>query len=261
MTEIYFSSGTILGYALTGAVCIFVPFLLAFLWRRYTGESWLIFIVGVVTYYIVGTVRIMARMLMFGEDSFLRSDKLIYCFSQALLSGVLEETARYVVFRYPLKNRTARTVSVMYGLGHDAFESFAVGGIMSLEYVSYALTCNSKGIGVFLAGLNEEEAADMLESFATLADHSFMNSLLVDADMISGTLFHVAMSVIVFMAVRTEDWKRWLLLAIGIHTLMDLRQYLVVLGLGMDGARAVNIVLTGFICWYCCRLYKKLPYV
>lgn len=260
-TEIYFSSGTILGYALTGAVCIFAPLLLAYIWRRYTGESWLIFIAGAVVYYILGTVRIFARMLMFGEDSFLRSDKLLYCFSQALLSGVLEEVARYITFRYPLKNKTARTVSIMYGLGHDSFESVAVGGIMSLQYVSYALTCNSKGVGIFLEGLNEEETADMLRSFTTLADHSFLNSLLVDADMLSGTFFHVAMSVIVFMAARTGDWKRWLLTAIGIHTLMDMREYLVVSGMSMDGARVLNIIMTGLICWFCYRLYKKLPFV
>ena len=257
-SDIHFSTATLLRYAATGIVCTVAPVLLAVFWRKRTYESWVIFIVGFLAYFAAGTVRMMLRMLMFGEGSSLNSSPFLFYLVQGLLSGVCEETARYIAFMYPLRNRTARTVPVMYGLGHDFYESLAVGGFASFHYVLDGIDWNNLGAEEFTRGLDEAGAAKMLEGVAAAADFSFFDSVLVSMDCISVTFIHVALSVIVFKAVQTGDWKRWLLLAIGLHTAGNfLCGYL---PLSDTGMHIFSIVEAAVLGWFAYRVYKSLPY-
>jgi uncharacterized membrane protein YhfC len=197
-------------------------------------------------------------MLIFHEGSTLSSDPFWFYLVQGLLSGVIEETARYIAFKYPLKNRTERTVPVMYGLGHDWTESAAAGGILSFHYVLDGIDWNNLGAEEFTRGLDDKAAQSMLEGVAELAGRSFQDMLLVNLDSLGGTAAHIALSVIVFKAVQTGNWKRWLLLAIGLHAMSNfLRGYL---PLPETPMRLFSLAISAAICFYSYRVYKSLPY-
>lgn len=256
--EIHFTTETLFRYAATGVVLTAVPILLAVFWRKRTYESWVVFIVGFLAYFAAGSVRIILRMLMFDEGSLLNSSPFLFYFVQGLLSGVCEETARYAAFKYPLRNKTERTASVMYGLGHDFYETLAVGGFASFHYVLDGIDWNNLGEAEFTRGLDEAGAKKMLEEVAAAADFSFLDSVLVSLDGISGTFTHVALSVIVFKAVQTSNWKHWLLLAIGLHTMGNfLCGYL---PLSNTGMHLFSIVQAAAIGWLAYCVYKELPY-
>lgn len=256
--DIHFTTGTLLRYAATGIVCTVAPLILAFLWRKRTYESWVVFLAGFLAYFAAGTVRIMLRFFIFREGSVFATDPFAFYLVQGMLSGVCEETARYVTFKYPLRNRTERTTSVMYGLGHDFYESLAVGGFASFHYVLDGIDWNNLGEAEFTRGLNEKAAQKMLEGVAAAADFSFLDSVLVSLDCLAGTFTHVALSVIVFKAVQTGDWKRWLLLAIGLHTAGNfLCGYL---PLSSTGMHLFSIIWAAAIGWFAYRVYKELPY-
>jgi len=256
--DIRFTTATLVRYAVTGVVCTAVPFLLAYLWRRRTYESWWVFIVGFLAYYAAGTVRFILRYFIFREGSIFATDPFVFYLVQGLLSGVCEETARFIAFKYPLRNKTARTASVMYGLGHDCYETLAVGGFASFHYVLDGIDWNNLGEAEFTKGLDDYSAQKMLEGVAAAADFSFLDSVLVSLDCLAGTFTHVALSVIVFKAVQTGDLKRWLLLAIGLHTLGNfLCGYL---PLSDTGMHLFSIFWAVGIGWSAYRVYQKLPY-
>lgn len=257
-TDIHFTTATLVRYAVTGIVCTIMPLILAYLWRKRTYESWAVFIVGFLTYYAAGTVRLVLRCFIFQEGSIFATDPFVFYLVQGLLSGICEETARYAAFKYPLANRTARTTSVMYGFGHDFYESLAVSGFASFHYVLDGIDWNNLGEAEFTKGLNAQSAQKVLDGVAAAADFSFFDSMLVSLDCLAGTFLHVALSVIVFKAVQTGDWKHWLLLAIGLHTLGNfLCGYL---PLSDTGMRLFSIFWSVAISWFAYRMYQKLPY-
>lgn len=257
-SDINFSTGTLLRYAATGIFAAVVPFLLAYLWRKRTNESWLVFLAGFLAYFAAGTVRIILRAFIFREGSAFATDPFLFYLVQGILSGVCEESARYLAFRYPLGNKTARTTSVMYGLGHDCYETIAVGTMASFHYVLDGIDWNNLGEAEFTKGLDEKAARKMLEEVAAAADYSTLDAALVCLDGLAGTFTHIALSVIVFKAVQTGNRKRWLLLAIGLHTLGNfLCGYLPLSDMGMH---LFSIFWAMWICWFAYREYQKLPY-
>ncbi len=262
MDDIVFSAGTIIGYALTGIVATALPIGLLFFWKKYTGESIFPFFVGIAAYYIAATVRIFMRMPLKVEGSIFQSNKLLYCFAQALLSGVLEETARLIAFRYPLRNRTARSTSVMYGIGHDAYESIILTGITSFQFVIAAIGYNRYGMEGYGVDLNSEEALSLYESTRKLADQSFFESLIFTLDEVSSIAVQIALSVIVFAALQKVDWKKLFFLAVGLHTAMDFFMYFPKLGyISMNAAILLDIVFDAAIAYYAYKRYQELPFV
>lgn len=260
MTEIHFSTATIISYGLAGVFYILFPFILGYIWRKISGETWFPLIIGLVTFYAAAIVRIMVRALAFGEGSFLRGNSYRFYFWQAVLSGTVEELAKYLAFRYPLKNKTGRTVPVMYGIGHDGMEVVTVVGIGLLHYVFYAIDCNSLGAESFTEGLSAEEAENMLAWLADAADYNILDFIQSLFNNVIGALQQIVWSVFVFTAVQRSE-KKWLFIAIGLHALADMVPILDLLGIFEGGEFVVfdiiELAISGFFAY---KVYKELPY-
>lgn len=113
----------------------------------------------------------------------LRTHVWLFYVVSALLSGIFEEVGRYVVFRWCIPNHDRWTDCISYGIGHGGIEVFLTSNV--LEYNIYSC---------FLTG------------------SSFVRAI----------FFSAAMSVLVFTTVHHADHKKYLLLAIGLHTLADI---------------------------------------
>ena len=262
MDSINISGSTILGYGITGVVSVLLPFVLAVIWKRTTDEKYFAAFVGAFGFFCAATVRILLRAMLLGKSSPLRQSPFAFYLTNALISGILEETARLLCFRYPLKNRTSRSVSVMHGIGHDGFESITVIGISSFQYVSYLSTAKSLGIEAFTKGLPKEEAQNVAEGIASLAGNGFFHSLFVTLGAVSGTALHIALSVLVFAALQQFDWKKLFLLAVGLHTLADILPYFEHIGLiPTEGVVILDIVFAAAVGWIAYKKYQELPYV
>ena len=107
---------------------------------------------------------------------------LFYLLS-ALLSGIFEEIGRYIVFRWCIPTYDQYQDCVSYGIGHSVMESFAVSHVLE---------------------------NDIYDSF--LEASSFM----------TGILFSVAMSLLVFVTVCKLKEKKYLVIAIILHTIVDI---------------------------------------
>lgn len=106
----------------------------------------------------------------------------LFYFMSAMLSGVFEEVGRYVVFRYIFENSDRRSDSVSYGFGHGAIEIVLTRGIIG---------------------------------------NTFLESAFVAYDFASIIVFSSAMSVLVYAAAHYENSRKYLALAIVLHTTID----------------------------------------
>lgn len=261
MENITVNNSAVMSYAMTGIVSILLPFLLAFLWKRSSNEGYYAAIIGFLGFLAAGTVRILARAMLLNGGSPLKKSALAFYVTNAVISGVLEETSRLLCFKYLLKNKTARSVSVMHGIGHGAYETVVLVGIGSFDYVSYLNTLKSGGVSAFITDLTAEETANTIEWLKAIAGYSFGTGLLATLDSISGVVFHIAMSVIVFAALQQIDWKKLFLLAVGMHIVADIVPYFEFIGaVGMEALRVFNILLIMLFGWIAYRKYQELSY-
>ncbi|MBO4524113.1 MAG: YhfC family intramembrane metalloprotease [Ruminococcus sp.] len=262
MDSVNISGATIIGYGITGIVSILMPFILAIIWKRITDEKYFAAFVGAFGFFCAATVRILLRAMLLGNSSPLRESPFAFYVTNALISGVLEETARLLCFKYPLKNKSSRSVSVMHGIGHDGFESITAIGIVSFQYVSYLSTAKSIGIEAFMKGLSETEAQNVADGISSLADQNFFSSLFVTLGSVSGAALHIALSVIVFSALQQFEWKKLFLLAVGLHTFADILPYFEHIGLiTMEGVTILDIIFTAAVSWFAYKKYQELPYI
>ncbi len=262
MENITISGSTILGYGITGIVSMLLPFALAIIWKRSTNEKYFAAIVGAFGFFCAATARILARAVFLGKGSPLSGSIFSFFVTNAVISGVLEETARLLCFKYPLKNRSARSVSVMHGIGHDGFESIVAMGISSFQYVSYLSTAKGSGLEVFTKGLSEQEAQNVIEGISNLASKSLGTSLLITIGCASGTVFHISMSVLVFAALQQSDPKKLFLLAAGVHTIADILPYFQRVGIvGTEGMVLITVFFDSAVGWFAYKKYQELPYI
>lgn len=153
------------------------------IWMRKTQSRAFPLIVGVIAYMFLSVLRGMARMIVLNEG--VREHVWQFYILSALLSGVFEEVGRYVVFRWCIPNHDRWTDCVAYAIGHCAIEEI--------------LMQSRTDIGFDIFG-------------------GLFNGYLL----IHGVLFSVAMTVLVFATVHYTFHHKLLLLAVGLHTIVDI---------------------------------------
>ncbi len=151
------------------------------------------------------------------NDSVKEIPWLFYLLS-ALLSGIFEEVGRYIVFRWCIPHYDQYRDCVSYGIGHSVMESFAISHVLE---------------------------NDIYDSF--LEAGSFM----------TGILFSVAMSLLVFVAVHQLRDKKYLVIAVVMHTIIDIIPALYlceVINIG-DEMLMELLYLSG-VCYFSCIVYR-----
>lgn len=157
-----------------------VPIVIWIIWKRKTSSSAFPLIVGVIAYIFISLARGLARMMT--TDN-LHGIPWLFYFVSALLSGIFEETGRYVVFRCCIPKYNNWTDCISYGLGHISAETI-------LTYRPW-----------------ESDLYDCI-----WGGYEFVWSI----------AFSAAMSVLVFAAVHHAESKKLLFAAIGLHTAIDI---------------------------------------
>ena len=176
----------------------------------------------------------------------------------SLRAGLVEEFGRFVAFKWMLKKRNKIGDSLMYGVGHGGMEVWLILTLSLASSLVLAFMANSGSMDTVIAAAPEQ--ADALNaSVAVLADSSplYLSAGLLER--IIAMTVHIALSVIVFCAVRQRKW-RYLLLAIALHTLVDASTVLYTTGLigvwAIEGVLAGIVAIVVVIAWRIARGYR-----
>ena len=96
------------------------PFLVIF-WHKRTGAR---FYPALIAFAVCLPVFFIGNALRSGFD---RSSPIAFYIQQGLIFGILEETAKYLVLRYGLKDYDNRRDAVTYAIGHSSYENLGIG--------------------------------------------------------------------------------------------------------------------------------------
>ena len=221
----------------TGMIlAIVIPVGIAIIWIVKKKEPFTSVLAGAGTFLLfalllekpIQNVLIFPVQMGFTEHSlsrYINARPILLSVITALFAGVFEEVGRFVAYRTVLKNRTNRETSISHGIGHGGIEVVVILGLTYMTYLSYAFMINTGTFGMVVDQVRQQ-APDQVDAIIKLAGQiselTFTDVLPAFAERAFAVLYHIGASIIVFYAARDRK-KRWLLLlAIMIHTLLDL---------------------------------------
>lgn len=127
-------------------------------------------------------------------------------------AGVFEETARYLVYRYFLRDVHSWRQAVLFGIGHGGFESILLGGLALLTLFQ-ATSLRTVDLASVVPPEQVDLARQQLEAYWTA---SWVEALLPALERMLAMTLHVSLAVMVLRA-RLKRHLGWLFLAIAWH--------------------------------------------
>ena len=193
-------------FIVSGILEIIIPLALGFYIIRRFGTSWKTWFVGALM-FIVSLIRIplnsyASQLVLSGPISPLTYSLLIAI--PSLTAGVFEEVARFVGFKFLIKDDSYEK-GVTYGAGHGGIESIFLVGI------------NVLSIGAVL--LTNPEVIPPVQLDAMLATPFYL-PLVGVYERIMAMIVQIGFSVMVLETVRKNDLK-YLAAAIGLHASLN----------------------------------------
>ena len=147
----------------------------------------------------------------------------LYGIFGGLMAGIFEETGRFTAFKTFLKKKlNDNQNALMYGAGHGGFEAFLILTVSMLNNLVVAVTLNMGMSGTLTSKITDPtQLAAMNNIFATLAKTAPALFLLSVVERFAAVGLHIALSVLVWHAVKNSK-KFWLFpLAIFLHAFVD----------------------------------------
>ncbi|MFZ5918632.1 MAG: YhfC family glutamic-type intramembrane protease [Chloroflexota bacterium] len=194
-----------------------------FLWRRWR-LPWTLFFAGAVAF--VGS-QVVHLPLNFGLTALFNLDWMpkppeawqlpFNAVVLGLTAGLCEETARYLVYRFWLKEARTWRQALMFGAGHGGVEAMLTGLLVGVTLLNMAAM---RGVDVTALGLPAEQAAEAARQVkAFWATPAYM-PLLAAAERLMAMLFHLSAAALVMQVfLRGRLWPLWA--AIGWHALLN----------------------------------------
>lgn len=208
---------------LSAVLMIGLPIGAGWWWARRWGTRWGVFFAGGVTFIAsqVGHIPFNAWVLnpllaQFGWDPV--SDivaRYWVAIIFGLSAGVFEEVARYVVYRWWMKDVRSWREGVFFGLGHGGVEAIILGTLAGLALYA-ALAFQSTDLG----DLDPDQLQAIILQFDAYWASPWYEVLLAVVERVFALMLHVSLALLVLQAfTRRSAW--WLLVAITWHALVD----------------------------------------
>jgi uncharacterized membrane protein YhfC len=134
-----------------------------------------------------------------------------------LSAGIFEEGARYLTYRFWLRQARTFRQGVVFGLGHGGAEAIVIGILALLQHVQL-FAMRGQDLSTIVPADQLEAAAAQVEAYWGTPTWAFFLSTVERA---SALAIQISLSVIVLQAVTRPRGGLWLLAAIGWHALVD----------------------------------------
>jgi uncharacterized membrane protein YhfC len=235
------------------------PVVLGVLLRRRWALPWRLLLIGAATFIASQVVHIPLNAgltVLFQQDWMPKPPE---AWTQAfnaivlgLTAGLCEEGARYLVYRYWLKEARSWRQAILFGVGHGGIES-ALTGLLVLVTVLNAVAL--RNVDPTTLGLSPDQAAAVADQMAEFWGMPMYLPLLAGAERLMAILFHLSAAALVLQVFRTG--RIWPLpAAIAWHAVMDAVAVSVNATWGAvaaEGSLAVLSLGSAAILWYTWR--------
>lgn len=153
--------------------------------------------------------------------TFLTSNWWAYGLYGALAAGLFEETGRLVGYKLLIKAEDDPGVCLMYGVGHGGIEAILIGGISAVSNLFMGLSLRTMGMEDFLQQYDSYTASTLRDSAEQFYQLNWWDFLLPGLERAMAFALQIALSVLVFMAVKNMRKRYYFFLAILVHALID----------------------------------------
>jgi uncharacterized membrane protein YhfC len=226
---------------------ILLPIGLWIYFRRSFDLPWKLVMAGALTFIAAQVLHV---PLVLGMTSFLQTLPLLAnAIILGLLAGIFEETARYLLFKFILRNARSWQDGILVGLGHGGIESILLG---ILAAVSFATMVGYRNIDLSTA---PSIPADQLElargQVEAYWSAPWYMGLMGFVERVFTICLHVSLSVLVLYAVVYAK-PVWFWFAVFWHALLDAVAVYVGQEVGIlavEGIIAVFAILSLWIVW------------
>lgn len=209
--------------ALSAALMIALPLAVGWWWARRWGARWGVFFAGGVTFIASQVAHIPFNswvlnplLTHFGWDPV--SDIMARYWVAILFglsAGVFEEVARYLAYRFWMKDVRSWREGVFFGLGHGGVEAIILGALAGLALYA-ALAFQSTDF----EALEPDQLQAITLQFEAYWASPWFEVLLGFVERVFALMMHVSLALLVLQVfLRRRAW--WLALAIIWHALVD----------------------------------------
>jgi uncharacterized membrane protein YhfC len=250
-------------YSLNFILMIALPVALwLFLWWRWrnVGFSWRLIVAGALTFIASQLVRLplLAGATLLFQTGALPAIPPGYsnAFNLAVLSltaGLFEEGARYIGYRFAIKDARTWRQGVTYGAGHGGLEAILLGVLVALTFANMVVL---QSVDATALPIPEEQRAVTVKAVAEFWSQPWYLTVLGAVERALALTLHITLSVVVLQSVvRGNLW--WLLAAIVWHGLTNLIAVGVLQVAGPLASEAALAVIAAINLWALFRLRKS----
>ena len=226
---------------------IVLPILLWIYFTRKFALSWKLILAGALTFIASQVLHI---PLVLGMNSLLQTlPLLVNAIILGLLAGVFEETARYILFKFILRDSKSWKEGILVGLGHGGIEAVLLG---ILAAVGFATMIGYRSIDLStVPGIPADQlelARQQVEAYWSVP--SYM-ALMGFVERVFAICLHVSLSVMVLYAI-VYGKPVWFWLALLWHAFVDAVAVYVGQQVGIlavEGIVAVFAMISLWIVW------------
>ncbi len=222
-------SQTVLNLMIEMACLSFIlPVFCAVLWKVRTKKSIVPVFTGMMIFVTFGIVfKSVPNMIFTTSDNpvskFITGNTWAYALYAGLAAGILEEVGRYVGYKMFIPRHDYKEAAVSYGIGHGGIECIIVLGFSQIQNFMYAQLINAGQMEEIYETLPDENAVsffkDMVERICSV---TAAECIWGGIERVAVFAFQIALSVLVFYAATEYGKKYYLLIAIAIHTFIDI---------------------------------------
>lgn len=230
LSNISFSTGTIILLAVTCIILGVMPFAFWIYWKLKHKET------TTFKYILAGAIGfvVSARVLELGVhllcivfdnpvSRFINSHDYAYVIYGIVMAGVFEECGRYFILRVIMKRNKTRENSIMYGIGHGGIEVLVVTLPAYVLYVVIAIAFSTMDIDSVskLLNITSDTVSQALPTIKAIESTNVLSCLLAILERFLCMFIHIGLTVIVFYGVENKK-VRYLFFAILLHMNVDL---------------------------------------
>lgn len=205
------------------ALCTAFPsVILIYMYRRY-GVSWKFVLAGALAFIISQPILRMNILNSLNNSVWfsinVMQDYVAYSLFLGITAGVFEETARFICFKFFLKNKYHWHNGIAFGAAHGGIEALIFALPACINNLIYTLSINGGKFESMLtkSGLSTNIISQMKASLINAKSYLF---LMPGLERVFAIILHIAMSLMVLYAVKYRK-NIYFLYAILFHALLD----------------------------------------
>ena len=215
-------AGTFAGIIFSLCISIALPVVLLIVVHKKTKARMAMAVIGAATFFLFAMVleQILHAVVLGVGGERITGNIWIYGLYGGLAAGLFEEVGRFVAMRFAMKKQLSLPNALMYGVGHGGIEAILIVGLASVSNLVTSIMINAGTLEASLGALDQATKEATLTQLSALWTTPSYQFFLSGIERIVAVTLHIALSVLVFQAVKLGK-KRYWFLAFAIHVGVD----------------------------------------